>query len=108
MFRNLENNLKIRQTLDLSTQTAVAIHLTVTEEAAGPQDTIAVFIFALFTGNGFLRNLGVPQVNGLYGGQSCILAQLVDQSEWEGVIEQHYWKTIGNDRIILMLLKEDD
>ncbi|GFU30268.1 hypothetical protein TNCV_4116321 [Trichonephila clavipes] len=33
-------------------------------EAAGPQDTIAVFIFALFTGNGFLRNLGVPQVNG--------------------------------------------
>ncbi|GFU63765.1 hypothetical protein TNCV_3321621 [Trichonephila clavipes] len=50
-------------------------------EAAGPQDTIAVFTFALFTGNGFLRNLGVPQVNGLYGGRSCILAQLVGQSE---------------------------
>ncbi|GFU00667.1 hypothetical protein TNCV_4818321 [Trichonephila clavipes] len=32
-------------------------------------------------GNGFLRNLGVPQVNGLYGGRSCILAQLVVQSE---------------------------
>ncbi|GFW19037.1 RNase H domain-containing protein [Trichonephila clavipes] len=31
--------------------------------------------------NGFLRNLGVPQVNGLYGGRSCILAQLVGQSE---------------------------
>ncbi|GFX44129.1 hypothetical protein TNCV_4119251 [Trichonephila clavipes] len=31
--------------------------------------------------NGFLRNLGVPQVNGLYGGQSCILAQLVGQSD---------------------------
>ncbi|GFY11307.1 hypothetical protein TNCV_4472901 [Trichonephila clavipes] len=28
----------------------------------------------------FLRNLGVPQVNGLYGGRSCILAQLVGQS----------------------------
>ncbi|GFU09555.1 hypothetical protein TNCV_4091091 [Trichonephila clavipes] len=25
------------------------------------QDTIAVFIFALFTGNGFLRNFGVPK-----------------------------------------------
>ncbi|GFU56287.1 hypothetical protein TNCV_582221 [Trichonephila clavipes] len=34
------------------------------------------------TRNGILRNLGVPQVNGLYGGQSCILAQLVGQSEW--------------------------
>ncbi|GFV30057.1 uncharacterized protein TNCV_1195041 [Trichonephila clavipes] len=33
--------------------------------------------------NGFLRNLGVPQVNGLYGGKSCILAQLVGQSEFE-------------------------
>ncbi|GFT25286.1 hypothetical protein TNCV_181391 [Trichonephila clavipes] len=29
----------------------------------------------------FLRNVGVPQVNGLYGGRSCILAQLVGQSE---------------------------
>ncbi|GFS93498.1 hypothetical protein TNCV_1982071 [Trichonephila clavipes] len=26
--------------------------------------------------NGFLRNLGVPQVNGLYGVRSCILAQI--------------------------------
>ncbi|GFS89409.1 hypothetical protein TNCV_1809411 [Trichonephila clavipes] len=41
-----------------------------------------------FGGNGFLRNLGVPQVNGLYGGRSCILAQLVDQSEFD---EAHFW-----------------
>ncbi|GFU23175.1 uncharacterized protein LOC101238613 [Trichonephila clavipes] len=37
-------------------------------------------------GNGFLRNFGVPQVNGLYGGRSCILAQLVGQSEWRQTI----------------------
>ncbi|GFS66517.1 DDE_3 domain-containing protein [Trichonephila clavipes] len=35
----------------------------------------------------FLRNLRVPQVNGLYGGRSCILAQLVGQSELTWVIE---------------------
>ncbi|GFV79007.1 transposable element Tc1 transposase [Trichonephila clavipes] len=42
---------------------------------------LLIKLFSSFTGNGFLRNLGVPQVNGLYGGRSCILAQLVGQSE---------------------------
>ncbi|GFW14676.1 hypothetical protein TNCV_1561391 [Trichonephila clavipes] len=46
-----------------------------------PKVTTAVCTLALFTGNGFKRNVGVPQVNGLYGGRSCILTQLVAQSE---------------------------
>ncbi|GFX86197.1 RT_RNaseH domain-containing protein [Trichonephila clavipes] len=46
-----------------------------------PKVTMAVCTFALFTGNGFKRNVGVPQVNGLYGWRSCILTQLVAQSE---------------------------
>ncbi|GFW14678.1 hypothetical protein TNCV_1561411 [Trichonephila clavipes] len=46
-----------------------------------PKVTTADCTLALFTGNGFKRNVGVPQVNGLYGGRSCILTQLVAQSE---------------------------
>ncbi|GFU04794.1 hypothetical protein TNCV_797701 [Trichonephila clavipes] len=55
------------------------------DEFRGPRSDyvrqVALATTTLFTGNGFLRNLGVPQVNGLYGGRSCIPAQLVVQSE---------------------------
>ncbi|GFU13123.1 putative DD41D transposase [Trichonephila clavipes] len=46
--------------------------------------------YTVRAGNGFLRNLGVPQVNGLYGGRSCILAQLVGQSEFCQVIYSQF------------------
>ncbi|GFV31030.1 hypothetical protein TNCV_4088041 [Trichonephila clavipes] len=43
------------------------------------------------------KEFGVPQVNGLYGGQSCILAQLVGQSEWKKsqkeVLQQHSFRS---------------